>query len=130
MTALDKDWNIDADFTFAESIYPVYAGNCGLIEKTAYIEGTGNVNIVFRFNNGDYEIVPKRERQPGDVNGDGSVDILDAAMIQMALVDKITLTPEQLKAADVNGDNTVNILDAVTIQKIAAGGNAPASDLA
>ncbi len=57
----------------------------------------------------------------GDANGDGTVDILDAAVIQKYSAGKATLTPQQIKAADVNNDNTVDILDATQVQKFAAG---------
>ena len=50
-----------------------------------------------------------------DLNGDGKVDNIDAALIYAHLNGKHTLTEEQLKAADVNGDGIVNNLDAMTI---------------
>lgn len=55
----------------------------------------------------------------GDVNGDGTVDILDAALIQKHTVGKVDLSYKQLTLADVNGDGTVDILDAAMIQKYA-----------
>ena len=51
----------------------------------------------------------------GDVNGDGKVDNIDAALIYAHLNGKHTLTEEQMKAADVNGDGIVNNLDAMSI---------------
>lgn len=57
----------------------------------------------------------------GDANGDGNVDILDAAAIQQAANERITLTEDQALAADVNGDGVVDILDSALIQKYAAG---------
>ena len=51
----------------------------------------------------------------GDVNGDGKVDNIDAALIYAHLNGKRTLTAEQLKAADVNGDGEVSYLDATSI---------------
>lgn len=57
----------------------------------------------------------------GDVNLDGVVDILDAALIQKYAVDKTTLSEEQLAAADVNSDNVVDSFDATLIMKFAAG---------
>ncbi len=53
----------------------------------------------------------------GDVNNDGVIDILDAAMIQKFTVESVELTPEQLNVADVNDDGAVDILDVVDIQK-------------
>lgn len=57
----------------------------------------------------------------GDANGDGTVDILDAAAVQQSANEKITLTEEQALAADVNGDGVVDILDSALIQKYTAG---------
>lgn len=57
----------------------------------------------------------------GDVNGDGSVDTLDAVKILSYTVDKVTLTENQLYVADVNNDGSVNALDALAIQKYAVG---------
>ena len=51
----------------------------------------------------------------GDVNGDGKVDNIDAALIYAHLNGKHILTAEHLKAADVNGDGEVSYLDAMSI---------------
>lgn len=49
---------------------------------------------------------------PGDVNGDGNRDILDAGLILNHTVNLFPLTGLDLEAADVNGDGAVNVLDA------------------
>ena len=51
----------------------------------------------------------------GDVNGDGVVNNIDAAIIYAYHNGKRTLTAEQLKAADVNCDGVVNNVDAAMI---------------
>ena len=51
----------------------------------------------------------------GDANNDGKVDTNDATAILLYVVNKYTMTDEQLMAADVNGDHTVNTNDAVAI---------------
>lgn len=53
----------------------------------------------------------------GDINADGSIDILDATLIQKYTVDKVTFTDEQKYVADVNDDNVIDILDATDINK-------------
>lgn len=55
--------------------------------------------------------------QKYDVDGNGTVSITDATLIQKFLIDKATLNSEQLKTADCNGDGRVNINDATFIQK-------------
>ena len=57
----------------------------------------------------------------GDINGDGSVDILDATIAQKSAAGKTQLTPEQDYVGDVNNDGICDILDATMIQKYAAG---------
>ena len=57
----------------------------------------------------------------GDVNNDGSIDVLDAASVQKYSSGKAKLTTEQLTVADVNDDKNVDVLDAAEIQKYAAG---------
>lgn len=57
----------------------------------------------------------------GDVNSDGVVDVLDAAMIQKYTVNRVNLNEEQLLIGDVNNDSHVDVLDAAEIQKYASG---------
>ena len=51
----------------------------------------------------------------GDVNGDGKVNNVDAALVYAYHNKKLTLTEDQLAAADVNGDGKVNNVDAALI---------------
>ena len=56
----------------------------------------------------------------GDVNQDGTVDILDATAIQKYSVNKTDLDDDQLEFSDVNSDGVVDVFDATAIQKYAA----------
>ena len=56
----------------------------------------------------------------GDVNGDGTINSLDAAQTLKHDAQLITLEGDGLAAADVNGDGTVNSLDAAQILKFDA----------
>lgn len=47
----------------------------------------------------------------GDLNGDGSVDAVDAQLLADHLTGKVPLTDEQLSRADMNGDGTTDISD-------------------
>ena len=53
----------------------------------------------------------------GDVNLDGSVDILDATEISKFAISTAALSDVQMKLADFNRDGVVNVLDATEIQK-------------
>ena len=47
----------------------------------------------------------------GDVNGDGTVDILDVDQVYRHLTGQITLSSVELKVADVNRDGTLDVYD-------------------
>lgn len=57
----------------------------------------------------------------GDVNGDGSINSLDALKVLEYCAELCELDDNQKAAADANGDNTINSLDALKILEIAAG---------
>ncbi len=57
----------------------------------------------------------------GDVNGDGSITVLDATTLQKYISGLVSLSNEHLALADTNGDGTVTVLDATAIQKYIAG---------
>ena len=59
----------------------------------------------------------------GDVNGDGTVNAVDAlvAMRYVLGVSTESLTPEQIAAADFNGDGAVNAVDTLLIMRFSLG---------
>lgn len=59
--------------------------------------------------------------KPGDVNRDGSVDVLDSIDIQKYTIEKIEFDDEQVSIADLNNDGEINVLDALVIQKYVVG---------
>ena len=54
----------------------------------------------------------------GDVNLDGSVDILDVVLIRRIILEEIEPTPEQLEAADCNIDGVVDVLDLLGVANV------------
>lgn len=56
----------------------------------------------------------------GDVNGDGTVKIQDATLIQKHSVGLESIEDKYLVLADVNADGVINVLDATMIQKYIA----------
>lgn len=56
----------------------------------------------------------------GDVNGDYSLTIDDATLLQRYLAEFESLTEEQLAYADVNGDGKINVHDVTELQRILA----------
>ena len=57
----------------------------------------------------------------GDVNQDGSINLLDATYVLQAYNGVRKLTETQEKLADVNGDKKVNLVDVLKIMKYCNG---------
>lgn len=55
--------------------------------------------------------------ETGDVNCDGTVDVLDATQIQKYSVEKVKLDAVRINVGDVNNDGRTDVLDAADIQK-------------
>lgn len=53
----------------------------------------------------------------GDINGDGSISVLDLLRCQKHILKSVVLTGEQYYAADTNYDNSITVLDLLKIQK-------------
>ena len=60
------------------------------------------------------------DRIKGDVNFDGSLDIMDATYVQRHAAEFSLFNKDQLAVADVTGDGIVDVADATQIQKIIA----------
>ncbi len=52
---------------------------------------------------------------PGDVNGDGEINVLDIVIMVNFILDTDDPTPDEAAASDVNGDGEINVLDIVII---------------
>ncbi len=61
-------------------------------------------------------------RQLGDINGDGQINMRDAFALYKAASGSEVLTDAQKTAADMNGDGAYNMRDAFALYKIASGG--------
>ena len=54
----------------------------------------------------------------GDVNCDGTIDILDAVLLQKYLLGETTLTKDAYSCADVDMDETVNGFDLTGLRQM------------
>ncbi|MBQ8942176.1 MAG: S8 family serine peptidase [Firmicutes bacterium] len=52
----------------------------------------------------------------GDINGDGTINDIDAALLLKHISGILTLTPEQSARADVHKDDSIDMLDVIAIQ--------------
>ena len=51
----------------------------------------------------------------GDINSDGSIDILDVVMLVNFVLNVNEPNPSQFSASDINNDGIINILDIVAV---------------
>lgn len=56
----------------------------------------------------------------GDVNGDGTLDVLDATTVQKHIARLLTLTDEQIEKADYDYSTKIDVLDATMLQRFLA----------
>ena len=57
----------------------------------------------------------------GDVNGDASIDSIDALAVLNHSVGKVQYTGDAFKKADVNGDGSIDATDALLVLNYAVG---------
>lgn len=103
-TWTDSDGIATLNFTSAGKWYVwtdgIYGQNTrGLVATPAYAEIT----------------VEAGAAKPGDVNGDGQINITDAAKLYAAYNGKGQTTAAELAAMDINGDGKINITDAAKL---------------
>ncbi|GEM_PF-6637188 len=116
----EDDYTWGADYQFEYDIAE-YAGRTVQMAIRHY-----NCSDMFQLNL-DYvevtcaEIPPEPPVLPGDVNGDGSVDIQDALLTMRRAMGLIADDALDMEAADVSGNGTVSIEDAVLILRYAMG---------
>ena len=60
---------------------------------------------------------------PGDVNGDGAVNAMDANIMKRILSGTVTPTDLQILSGDVNGDGELNGFDSNFLSRIVSGKN-------
>lgn len=71
----------------------------------------------------EFSVTDSWEEAPytlGDVNMDGSIDVIDASLILRYAANLNTLTDTQKAAADVNGNNSIDVIDASMVLRYAA----------
>ncbi|MDE6730658.1 MAG: dockerin type I repeat-containing protein, partial [Oscillospiraceae bacterium] len=61
------------------------------------------------------------EHLPGDVDGNGIVDITDVIRMNRVYVGRQKFTPEQIKAGDVNHDGKISLSDSMQVLRYLVG---------
>lgn len=57
------------------------------------------------------------EEIPGDVDGNGEIDVIDLALIQKSILKKVVLSDSAAVCADVNGDGEIDVMDLALVQR-------------
>ena len=60
-----------------------------------------------------------QEHDLGDVNGDGSITVVDALLCSNYILGLFELQPEEFLSADVDGNGTIDIFDVLLIADLA-----------
>ena len=75
----------------------------------------------YAFKVGNPAPLPEEPSTDGDLNGDGTVNMMDAMLLYGATSGGRDLTESESAAADLNGDGSVNMMDAALLYKAASG---------
>lgn len=84
-------------------------------EKTSGNIATGDKITIYKTDN--TEFLNKTVIIYGDANGDGSINIIDLALIQKHILKISTMSGINAVGADANRDNSINIIDLALVQK-------------
>jgi len=79
------------------------------------------VTADWQFNVEKIEFIGGPQHIPGDVDGNGGVNMKDILLLRRVLAGDVELSPEEQKNADVNGDGAVNMKDILLLRRIVAG---------
>ncbi|MGN0595146.1 MAG: SH3 domain-containing protein [Hominimerdicola sp.] len=112
--------------------------NAQTLGNYATVSGTGKVNLSVGENS--FNIVctaasgatrtytikitrkaPANALQPGDVNGDKQVSVIDALLVLKYSAGKTSLSSAQISRADIDNSGSVDVLDALKILRIVSG---------
>lgn len=115
----------DADKTFSGKIEDILFKVIATTPCTTKIKVTVDMAGVSETQevavNGSEAVININADKPGDLNGNGRVDVLDALAALKASAGKIQLSEQQIAIADINKNGRVDVLDALAILKASAG---------
>lgn len=134
-------YNLTPAFSGATTQYSMIVGegtssvtiSAGAVAGTSTVSGTGTVNLNYGSNvvkvsckaqNGSVReyiinIVRQGDAQvaKGDVNGDGTISLLDVLAVKRHILGIEALTGSRFTAADINSDGKVDLLDCLKVKR-------------
>lgn len=103
----------------------VYSDHLSLDGLEYYIEAFDGISYTYKGTPGQpLQVIVKLAVNPmdfGDVNGDGSITVLDALMVLQAINDLINLDADQFLRADLNGNGVLEAWEALRILQYVSG---------
>ncbi len=121
ITILNPECDIfDDDSTISNSVFPRWDYNEYYFDGTIYGYDNSTAQAYAEKYGRKFESLgkaPENETSTGDMNGDNSVNISDAVILQNCILGKQELTEEQFKNADMTGDGVVDSFDLVLLKR-------------
>lgn len=114
----DKLWDYNGESSYSSSMPVFQAEEPGIYDLTLTVFGPGDqshtssIQLVALSQASDMNTL-------GDVNGDGSITVVDALMGSNYLLGYIEFTPSEFLAADVDGDGRISVFDILQIVDLA-----------
>ncbi len=108
VTILNPDCDISAVGATMGSVATIYGYENSTAQAYAQKYGRSFVSL---------GKAPEKETATGDINGDNSVSVADAVLLQKCILGSETLTEEQFKSADMNSDGFVDSFDLVLLRR-------------
>ena len=96
-----------------------------LVGVEYYIEAFDGTNTTLRGSSSNPFVIqiqaPVDQGSRGDVNGDGTINMVDALLVLRAINGQTNLTAEQFTRADLNGNGTLELSEVLSILRFASG---------
>ncbi len=102
----------------ADSVFIVRGSQVGILPNT---HGTYNVTVSCATCSRVFPLTVNFDALPGDVNGDGKVDVSDVNIVINIMLGKIVTNDELLVTSDVTGDGSIDVSDVNAVINIMLG---------
>jgi hypothetical protein len=112
---VDQNSNLIYEFDFRRIFSSLLSQFMGLDDATV----SNTLNGIFE----PLDLISTESYGSGDVNNDGSLNVIDIVLMVNYILQYSDFTPEQFEAGDMNGDGEVNILDIVAAVGLILDGN-------
>ena len=85
------------------------------MKRYSFVRGIGALLLIAALTLTPLPVRGALSLRMGDVNGDGSVNIADVALICRYIMGEAQLSADARELCDMNGDGSINVTDAVLV---------------